>query len=368
VPRYAFVNVPVDLPNLRKAPFTALRWIVKPFGHPWTDILFFSANGVQALERILEELTPDLVVFEGPWLYRYLPMVQNYSCKTVLDMHNIEARLASDVWRARQQHRPSRTRRLFSALSLKRLSLRRLFSLERDFVRRVDQVWVCSEPDAVAVARAYARSRGVRVIPNTVDVSAYDCPPSTTRSFGDAQRGSRCRIVFPATFDYRPNAVGAMYLIEEIYPILRRSGVYCEVVLAGRGPTADMRRAATLDPAVIITGEVADMKTMICNADVIAVPLLHGGGTRLKILEAFAARRPVVSTSKGAEGIAGINGKHLLIADRPADFADAIGRVCVDSSLEQRLTEAAFELVDEHYSWNTGKQLVSSAIRGWLKP
>jgi glycosyltransferase involved in cell wall biosynthesis len=116
-------------------------------------------------------------------------------------------------------------------------------------------------------------------------------------------------------------------------------------------------------PAVVVAGRVPDMEPELARADIAVVPLRIGSGTRLKILESFAHRIPVVSTTIGADGLDVQNGVHLLLADRPEEFARACRRVIEDRALARRLADAAERRFLERYEWSTAKNRIQELVR-----
>jgi glycosyltransferase involved in cell wall biosynthesis len=151
---------------------------------------------------------------------------------------------------------------------------------------------------------------------------------------------------------YFPNMDGARYLVEEIVPRLREVlGHDFEVRLVGHAPPVVQQLAA--DPNVVVTGFVDDLDRELNEADLVVVPLRHGSGTRLKILEAFAHGIPVVSTSVGAAGIECTDGRDLLLADDADAFAGACARLLGDAALRARVTDSAYRLASRHYDWQT---------------
>src|SRR5690606_8058639 len=130
-------------------------------------------------------------------------------------------------------------------------------------------------------------------------------------------------IVFIGAMRYRPNAEGARWLVEAILPLTRRSIPDLQVCIVCADPPPDVL-ALGATPGVTVTGTVPDVRPWLQRATAVVIPLLSGGGTRLKILEAFSAGRPVISTTIGAAGLDAVDGDHLLIADRPEQFATAI--------------------------------------------
>lgn len=188
---------------------------------------------------------------------------------------------------------------------------------------------VCSDLDARrAAGKGFAR---VEVVPN-----GY---PAPDRPAGRTVVGTPPTVLFPGTLRYPPNADGARWLADEIAPELRRAVPDARVRLVGRFDPA--QRPLGDRPQVDLVGPVPDMADELARADVVAVPLRYGSGTRVKILEAFAHRVPVVSTTVGAEGLDVESGRHLLMADTPARFAEACARLLVDAELRRRLAEAA---------------------------
>ena len=158
------------------------------------------------------------------------------------------------------------------------------------------------------------------------------------------------RLLFVGYMHYPPNEEGAEFLVREVVPELRRVlGNTFDVRIVGRAPARVHVLAG--EPNVTVTGFVADLDTELRQADIAIVPLLSGAGTRIKILEAFAYCVPVVSTRVGAAGLAVEHGRHLLLADEPADLAEACGRLLRDETLRVQLVHEARELVEARYDW-----------------
>ena len=136
-------------------------------------------------------------------------------------------------------------------------------------------------------------------------------------------------VVFQGTLRYSPNADAARFLVEDVGPRLRALVPDARIRLVGVAPPALARLAHP--PAVTLTGQVPDITAELARADVVVIPLRYGSGTRVKILEAFAHRIPVVSTSLGAEGLDVVAGKQLLVADDAEGIAQACASVLGDS-------------------------------------
>ena len=151
--------------------------------------------------------------------------------------------------------------------------------------------------------------------------------------------------------DYHANIVGVQWFARVVWPELARRHSDIDFVVVGRSPGQEVRALAS--DRVRVTGTVDDVRPYYRNAECLVVPLMVGGGTRLKILEAMAAGVPVVSTRVGAEGIEAESGRDLLIADSPADIVTAIDELLIDGEKRHRLSEAARELVRVRYDWRT---------------
>jgi glycosyltransferase involved in cell wall biosynthesis len=160
---------------------------------------------------------------------------------------------------------------------------------------------------------------------------------------------------------YFPNDDAAQFLVRDVLPLLRNHlGERFEVRLVGDAPPWIENCAR--EPNVTVTGYVDDLSTELTRADVSIVPLRHGSGTRLKILEAFSSGIPVVSTSIGASGIDARDGQHLLIADDAATFAGACARLVHDDALRTSLTDAAYDLVAQRYDWTVIGEEIASVV------
>jgi glycosyltransferase involved in cell wall biosynthesis len=327
-------------------------WWLLPRREPDADWAY-SQEAARALDKLLAEFKPDLVIFVEVWLYRYLPVVKRHPCRIIFDNHNVEGHLfgqrdlSGESWRSRLKAR---------------IKLAHLQEIEGDLARQADQVWVCSEEDGQLLQQAYGQEIPCYVVPNGVNTANYDevrwgqCLPPSGLEKSDRN------LLFLGQMSYPPNTLAANLLIDEIYPQLKERYPDCRLLLVGRVPTAKMQAAAEGDPDIIVTGSVPKVQPYLAAASVMAVPLRQGSGTRLKILEAFAAGCPVVSTAKGAEGLKVRDGEHLLIRDRVAGMVAAISQLWDNPSEQARLAQAAYELLQSEYSWPAVSQQIGRTI------
>jgi glycosyltransferase involved in cell wall biosynthesis len=197
-----------------------------------------------------------------------------------------------------------------------------------------------SEAEAKWIRR-HAPRVNVTLVPNGVDVDFFRPQPATSL----AQN-----VVFTGSMDYPPNIDAVLWFADAILPIARNRLPQLRFVVAGRRPPPEIRALAAR-PGILITGEVEDIRPHLAEAFAMVVPLRSGGGTRLKILQAMAMSRPVISTTLGAEGLGVCPGEHLLIADKPELFADSIALLAHSSPSAQRIAEAGRRFALARYDW-----------------
>ena len=323
------------------------QWLFDADGHP-SDVCFTPA-AEREVERVIEQFQPDVVIVERLWLHRYIPQVRRCGIRVVLDDHNVEAELSRQV--ARIAHGDGLPHRRFREVLAERTEL-----IERSAIHAVDQVWVCSELDRVRLEQAYRPGVEVHVVPNGVDVDAYQG--------NGASPAAPVSLVFPAMFSYAPNAVAARFLVDELMPLL--DGI--RIVLVGGMPTPAMLDAARRDERIVVTGMVPDVRPFIRDATAVVVPLFEGSGTRFKILEALAAGVPVITTPIGADGLDVVDGVHVLVARSAGDFAAAVERVRTEPDLVRRLVGHGHDLVKRCYSWETASDRIARALAALVVP
>lgn len=311
--------------------------------HAWPSFTI-SLLGAQR-SRILRWIDlerPTHVIVMHPNATELVPGLQARGVRTYLATHNVE----SDIARQLLSITPLGPRRL-SAL----VYWRTVLKWERRYFPMVEEAWMPSDVDAGRVRHLCSGRARVRCVPNALDIRQYH--------HAHADHGSH-DVVFPGHFGYEPNLVAAEVLRNQIIPAVRRTVSDSRLILVGRDPFG---HAAVLQrrPDVIVTGEVPDIQPYLTDAGVVAVPLLHGGGTRYKILEAFALGRPVVSTALGAEGLDVRDGEHLLIRNVD-EFPEAIAAILSNPFLGRKLGENGRRLVEAKYSWDSTEQIVGNAL------
>ena len=262
-------------------------------------------------------------VVEHFWCASYEPLLRTCCQRVILDLHNIESELARTHARA--------ARWPFSWASARFAQAYR--RLEREWLPRFDLVLVASEEDR----RRMQHTQGC-VYPNALPLIE---PPVVVED--------HC-IAFSGKLEYHPNIEAVRWFAQAVWSRIRERDAGLEWRLIGRDPQA-VERFVRGDTRVKLTGPVDDAIAEIGRAKVCVVPLLSGSGTRFKILEAWAAGRAVVSTSLGAEGLGACHGEHLLLADDPAKFAEAVLDLLADADARRRLGEAGRSLFLENFTW-----------------
>jgi len=204
--------------------------------------------------------------------------------------------------------------------------------------RLFDRVYVCSEGDRLELSD---RSRGkIRVLPNAVRLPEAVRPPSPRDVF---------HFLFVGTLSYYPNQDGLRFFCTEVLPILREGARRpFQVTVVGSGESAGMRDLASGE--VYLAGQVSNLRPWYEECQAVVVPIRGGGGTRIKILEAFSFRRPVVTTTLGVEGIEAEDYRDVLVADSPEDFAAACLKLMSDPALGQALAANGRALVLRSYT------------------
>ena len=307
---------------------------------PWTPDLQHTARGVartrsgsagrfwdrrlaDLVVSATQEAPTDLLQVEYSQLAPYLDL--GTARTRVLDYHNIESSLALSY--ARSSATPRGRLAYLESFLLRRL--------ERRAAGRADLVTVVSQEDG---DRMPGRPRELLVCPNGWDPTS-PLPPSDTPT-----------AVFVALMAWKPNVDAAVWLGREVWPLVRAEMPEARLVLVGREPAAPVRALAA--PDVEVTGTVPDVRPHLASARVALAPLLSGGGTRLKVLEALDAGRPLVSTSVGIDGLTDLVGRGVVVADEPQDFAKRVLELLRDPAAAAEAGLEGARAVREQYSWD----------------
>ena len=318
---------------------------LETFLHPLPDMArrLHSPALSQILRAMLDENAYDVIQIEGiemahAWLEQN-QKAQSKNPKAVFDDHNAEWTLQKTAFDTDRKN----LKRLHGAL-YSYIQFNKLKRFERAVCLASDAVVAVSEQDALAIASLDARIRPV-VIPNGVDCEYY--VPSDEVC---AKPLAELSIVFTGKMDFRPNVDACVWFAKEILPLVNQEIPLAHVSFVGQKPN---EKVLSLQEraGVEVTGFVPDTRPYIADAAVFAVPLRMGSGTRLKVLEAMAMGKAIVSTSLGVSGIACQHKRDVLIADTPQAFADAIALLLRDKARARELGGHARKLAEEQYDW-----------------
>jgi glycosyltransferase involved in cell wall biosynthesis len=302
---------------------------------PYAVAKYRSPEYREAIVRLLNDASFDAVVCD------FLPPVVNLPeqlpCPGILFTHNVEA----EIWR---RHAETATNPI--SRFLLRQQWHRMLRFVRDALARFDLVLAVSAADRRTFTTLYpgALGRPAHVVQTGVD-AAFFAP----RSADPPVR--RTHLVFTGSMDWLPNEDGMIYFVREILPRIRQVEPDTTLSIIGRSPTPAVTRLAD-ERGIDVTGRVDDVRPHIAAGSVYVVPLRIGGGTRLKIFEAMAMGKAVVSTTVGAEGLPVTHGRDIVIADEPARFAQSVVHLIRDVGARRRIEEAARQLVVREYDWS----------------
>lgn len=335
------VSLPFVAPRVGSAAFA---WaLARSYGSPLpVDLRKWRVRSLRRYARaLLARERVDLVVAD--FLVSWPNLPRGLQVPTLLFEHNVE----HQIWRrlADLERRPWRR-------ALIQYEYLRMRGAERRACAKADLVVAVSEDDGRQLRALAPGSRCVS-IPTGVDTDYFQ--PSGRPEVAN-------RLVFTGSMDWYPNEDAILFFADAVLPRIRVHVPAATLTVVGRNPSPRVRALADRQ-GIHVTGTVDDVRPFVDEAAVYVVPLRAGGGTRLKIFEALAMGKAVVSTTVGAEGLALTPGKDVAIADVPQDFADTVVRLLRDTSRRRALGRAGRLLVQRKYSWPQ----VSREFAGWCE-
>jgi glycosyltransferase involved in cell wall biosynthesis len=281
----------------------------------------------EKIKEIIGSRRYDLGVIEHFWCAPYVNELRNFCAATILDLHNVESVL-NERCAAASRGPIAVGHRRFARMSQR---------LESTLLPQYSLVLATSEADA-ARASEIAPGAKLAVYPNALPligipaIAEEDC------------------VVFSANFEYHPNIDAAAFLISEIWPLVRMAHPVLRLRLVGRGD-AFIRRLIPSGAGIETTGPVEDALSEIARAKIVVAPLRVGSGTRIKILEAWAAAKPVIATPLAAEGLRVEGEGNILLEREPAGFAAAVSRLLKDTGERQRIGVNGRHTFEDLYTW-----------------
>ena len=307
------------------------RWIKKKLWST-TDGNFLRYHPL--LEQLLSKNTYDAVILENLSTVNAVSVIRKYDreVKIVYDAHNIDSQLAAGT----ENHEE-------------------IFKLETNLYKHVNAVFVCSEHDRNVLEQMNRNRLKAITIPNGIEV--------TKELYDEGVKNLNPQhIIFCGALSTKPNREGLHWFYDMVWPRVRAAFPGLKLLVVGSGNIPETFQPLLKDSSLIFTGAVGDVKPFYNQATIAIVPLLNGSGTRLKVLEAMNLGVPVVSTTKGAEGIEYTNNKEIVIADSETDFAKSVIELLDNKNTRLEMQMRARKLVEQKYDWDViGEKLSNLA-------
>lgn len=308
---------------------------------PYVINKYVRTEMAERISSLLQEKSFDAVVcdfLEMAWCADLLKGVP-----AVLFEHNVE----SMIWRRHYQVAHNPVKKLYLAYEKVRVA-----RFERQACNRFDSVLTVSDEDGETLMSEFGLG-SYHTIPTGVDTDFFQPYSGETPN----------RLILAGSMDWMPNIDAFWWFYRSIYPLIRDDSPDVSLTVVGRRPPADIVAVAESDPSVEVTGTVDDIRPHVAAGALFLVPLRVGGGTRIKIYEAMAMKKCVVATSIGAEGLPLTDDVDIALADSEDNFAKKVRELLRDNSKRDRIAEAGYRLVTEHYSWAKAAAILYDALQ-----
>jgi glycosyltransferase involved in cell wall biosynthesis len=329
VPGDVFNLLPGNLENSFR-----YRWIKKDFTKP-ADGSFLKYYPV--LKRLLKNYKYDTVILENLFTTNAVKTIRKYAGKATIiyDAHNVDSNLAQEI---------------ADGSGISTTHLRGIRKAESDLYKTVDAIFTCSEKDKSEFLKMNQHQLKAAVIPNGVNIGQV----SDLRM----QKDIPDSILFCGALWTLPNSEGLLWFYNSIWATIKKTFPQLQLLIVGSGKLPKGCEQLMNDSSLVFTGTVDEVQPWYNKAAVSIVPLLNGSGTRLKILEAMSFGLPVVSTSKGAEGIDYTDEKDIIIADEAEEYANQLINLLANKERRISIGRGGRELVEKKYNWNIiGKKI-----------
>jgi sugar transferase (PEP-CTERM/EpsH1 system associated) len=278
-------------------------------------------------EELVAQENYDLVVCD---FIMMVPIAKNLACRgSLLFQHNVEAQ----IFERYAETASNWARRIVMSLQWKKM-----VRFEKESGKYFNAVIAVSDQDREQFERDYGWTH-VHVIDTAVDVNFFQPREAELPN----------QVAFVGSMDWLPNQEGVEWFVKQVWPLVRQEHPNAEFKIVGRNPSRQVEALAD-ETGVDVLGTVPDVRPYLDQAALVVTPLLVGGGTRIKIFEAMAMKKAVVSTSIGAEGLKVEDQKHILLADSVAEFANAVNQLLTSQEMRQQIGHAARTLVCEQFA------------------
>lgn len=310
---------------------TNLLYPVRPFH----AVNYYSIKFKNRLIKVLQDQTFDLVQIGFLHMAQYIKVVPR-EIPVLLDTHNADHLIMHRYFEAEQN-------------LLKKCYLRyqreKLKRYEKKMCKKFERCLTVSEKDKSELMSVCSKNASFSPIPNGVDIDYY------TPTILFTQETYCTDLIYHGTMSGYMNVDAIIYFYEKIFPYIRREIPDVKLTIAGSNPDKKLLNLANIDKNVVVTGTVDDMRPYVAGSKVVIVPLRIGGGTRLKIVEAMAQEKPVVSTSVGCEGLEVTRGEDIIVADDPKKFANRTVELLKDEGLRIKIGVNGRKLAETKYDW-----------------
>jgi len=311
-----------------------------PTRTPYLVSRFYSKKVWKIIQGLIQEEDYDLVHIDGLHTAIYgLRIKRESDLPVVLREHNYETELI-------RSHYISHNNPITKFYWL--IQYKKIERFEKQVSETLDRCIMISKKDETKLTENNPKAC-TSVVPAGVDTS-YFAPGR-----GKPESNS---LVFVGTMDWMPNVEGALWFSDEILPLIKEVLPGIKLYIVGRNPTRKIKSLE--DSNVVVTGYVEDTRIYLTRGEVVIVPLKTGSGMRIKILNAMAMRKPVVSTSIGCEGISVTDGNDILIANDPEEFAERVLTLLRNEDKRRKIARASLDLVEENYRWETVTEELAS--------
>jgi glycosyltransferase involved in cell wall biosynthesis len=325
--RVRFLDIPAE-----RFPFMKERVIARSLlSGSYDEVWLRSRAMARAVTEEIASFRPSVLHMDTVGMAQYAARAGEIPL--VLNHHNIESHMM------RRRANASRNPALRALLALQ---AKRLEAAERA-TARFDLHITVSELDRKRLLEIDPAITA-EVIPNGVDTDYFSARSSQRDTVPHS-------MIFVGGLHWYPNRSAVEWLLQAIVPRLAIDCPDFRLIVVGRSPTPEMTAAAARDPRIECTGEIPDIRARVGESAVFVCPMIEGGGTRLKVLDAMAQGIPMVATTMAVEGIPVVSGRHALLADDPAEICGAILRLFRDPDLASRLAREARRFVEQEFAW-----------------
>ncbi|MFC1510690.1 glycosyltransferase family 4 protein [Candidatus Omnitrophota bacterium] len=347
------LNIKVKLVSKKENNFFQKCWYVFMNILPYSAAKYYCPLMFKAIEGLLVDEPFDLIHVDHVHMAHYVSSFKGIPC--LVDQHNVEYRILE---------RCASVERMIIKKIIYKAQAKKMKRYESKMLRYFSAASAVSKDDAQILVELLDAAIPIHVLPNGVDTGYFKWP-IIEQINGDADSLiEENAVVFTGSMDWLPNDDSALYFCKKILPLIWCLDNKVKFYIVGKNPSHQLIEYAKKDKRIELTGRVDDVRVYVAKSKVFVVPLRIGGGTRLKILESLSMKKPVVSTTIGAEGIDYTQDENIVLADIPEIFAEKVFSLLKDEARRRLLGEAGRKLVKEKYDWSIVGEKLESIYQG----